>query len=51
MLLLGQNLTKVDLQGSNGGLPPDTHSLQIQSHTQVCTLYTLSTNTCHVIQQ
>lgn len=32
MLLLGQCLTKVDLKGSNGGLPPDTHSLQGQSH-------------------
>ena len=28
MLLLGQSLTEVDFQGSNGGLPPNTHSLQ-----------------------
>ena len=40
MLLLGQDLTKVDLQGSDGGLPPDTHSLQHQSqHFNIQGLY------------
>lgn len=41
MLLLGQNLTKVDLQGSNGGLPPDTHSLQNQSYIKKRTVYSI----------
>ena len=38
MLLLGQDLTEVDLESSYGSLPPNAHSLQHGSQTDIHTL-------------